>query len=309
MRVDEPFTTIIEKTPGSILGGQLTPEEKIKPYLVVVSGVDQGRQFPLTKVSTTLGRDKSADIELIDSKVSRKHAAIVIDNEQIVLEDFQSTNGSYVNEQRITRRLIDAATRIRLGGTIIKIEYKNAIEAELEHAIYLAANSDPLTKLSNRRAFFIRADEEFAFFQRSQHPMTIVMADIDHFKQINDQYGHPTGDFVLYELAKLMQDEMRKEDLLARYGGEEFIMLLRNTDRRAAMLWAERMREKVEQYRFNNGYSSLKATLSIGLFSSENARIRSLEEMILKADQALYYAKKSGRNRVVMSNDVDQLLN
>ncbi len=309
MRVDEPFTTIIEKTPGSILGGQLTPEEKIKPYLVVVSGVDQGRQFPLTKVSTILGRDKSADIELIDSKVSRKHAAIVIDNEQIVLEDFQSTNGSYVNEQRITRRLIDAATRIRLGGTIIKIEYKNAIEAELEHAIYLAANSDPLTKLSNRRAFFIRADEEFAFFQRSQHPMTIVMADIDHFKQINDQYGHPTGDFVLYELAKLMQDEMRKEDLLARYGGEEFIMLLRNTDRRAAMLWAERMREKVEQYRFNNGYSSLKATLSIGLFSSENARIRSLEEMILKADQALYYAKKSGRNRVVMSNDVDQLLN
>lgn len=174
-------------------------------------------------------------------------------------------------------------------------EIKQQELMSLNHQLEALVSIDALTGLKNRRFFQQRLLESLALFQRTQQTFSLLIIDIDHFKRINDTYGHPVGDFVLTNLAQLLQSLSREMDIAARYGGEEFVILLPNTDKENAMLTAERYRSKIE----SAAWGEYKVTVSIGAatVSQEDTD----ESLLNKADQALYSSKKGGRNRITHS--------
>ncbi len=175
----------------------------------------------------------------------------------------------------------------------IAIENHNTYE-QLEHQAY----HDYLTGIANRRYFIQRADEEFNRSKRFQNNLSVLMLDIDHFKKVNDKFGHSTGDLVLQKLVELSINALRDIDLMGRLGGEEFAILLPHTDREQAIEVAERLRLAVEISKLLiEDKLELRYTISIGV-SSLTAESESIEMLFQQADEALYIAKHSGRNKV-----------
>ncbi|MBK1850839.1 MULTISPECIES: GGDEF domain-containing protein [unclassified Marinobacter] len=160
-----------------------------------------------------------------------------------------------------------------------------------------AAKTDELTGLSNRRDILNRLSEEFSRHKRAGHHFSIVLIDLDLFKNINDQYGHNAGDAALKQFAKLVQSVIRQTDVAARWGGEEFLLLLPDTSLIPALTLAERLRSKVEQDRFSYHGQELPITMSAGVCSV--AQVDSIETMLKQADAHLYSAKEAGRNRII----------
>ena len=162
------------------------------------------------------------------------------------------------------------------------------------------AQTDPLTQLLNRRALTERINAEMERALRYDSSLSLLMVDLDHFKRINDTYGHLVGDDVLRDFAKLLTATIRTTDVVARYGGEEFLVLLPEADEAGAEHFAERIRAAVEKQEFGArvGHPALKLTASIGVATFPAARIESLEDLLARADAALYRAKADGRNRV-----------
>jgi len=165
------------------------------------------------------------------------------------------------------------------------------------------AITDYLTGLYNIRYFYHRLAEEFSRSQRYNLHLSCLMIDIDHFKKVNDKYGHRAGDVVLNEFAHLLKKHTRKSDVLARYGGEEFIMLLLQTPAKAAMTKAEALRVLIEKHRFSGMRAKNRLAVSIGISSYHPAhKIKDKDDLITFADKALYKAKAEGRNRVALYN-------
>ena len=159
------------------------------------------------------------------------------------------------------------------------------------------ARLDPLTGIFNRRAFFERAQEELKRSCRYGSDVSILMLDVDHFKHINDTYGHLVGDQVLQGVARLCQGELRVVDRLARYGGEEFVVLLPETGSERAAATAERLRELIGESQIDTDAGAVCCTVSVGV-TSFHRNCETLEELLERADQALYRAKNAGRNCV-----------
>jgi len=170
---------------------------------------------------------------------------------------------------------------------------------QLKEQFRKQANTDHLTKLYNRRYFVAQAEKEFCRAQRHNNSLSLVSLDIDHFKKINDQYGHPIGDQVLIKIAKKLMKNIRCEDVLARIGGEEFSIILPETSIEVAMSAAERIRLEQENLPVKGDwYGEIKVTLSIGV-SSLLTQDQNFDQLFMRADEALYQAKKLGRNQVV----------
>ncbi len=167
------------------------------------------------------------------------------------------------------------------------------------------ATTDGLTGLVNHRTFQERFSTMLGRAERHELAVSLLLTDIDHFKKINDSYGHPTGDEVLRRVAAILKASARKIDIVARYGGEEFALVLEGTDRAGARQLAERIRQEVEQQSFPSSKGTFSATLSIGVASyPDDAREK--PEIIARADQSLYAAKHGGRNRTVCFSDIDR---
>jgi two-component system, cell cycle response regulator len=162
------------------------------------------------------------------------------------------------------------------------------------------AITDYLTGIYNIRYFYKRLDEEFSRAQRYKVPLSCVMIDIDHFKKVNDKYGHRIGDIVLREFAQLIKRHTRKCDLFARYGGEEFILLLPQTAAKGAMIEAERLRRAVKEHRFRPFKAKQQVTVSLGAACTSDVRIKNYDELIHHADNALFKAKEKGRDQTVV---------
>jgi diguanylate cyclase (GGDEF)-like protein len=159
--------------------------------------------------------------------------------------------------------------------------------------------TDGLTGVDNRRALEQRLHEMFEHSLRLHEPIACVMSDIDHFKKVNDTYGHAAGDEVLKQFAAILAAEAREIDRVGRYGGEEFLLLLPGTVLDSAVTFAERVRQRVEANTFSFEGGTLTRTVSLGVASWPHPRISGREGMLKAADDALYVAKELGRNRVV----------
>ena len=167
------------------------------------------------------------------------------------------------------------------------------------HTLRALADTDPLTSLFNRRAFLPFAEDAMNYFKRYKRDVGVLMFDIDHFKRVNDTFGHAAGDEVIRAVGKIIAGQVRTTDKVARFGGEEFVVLLRETDDAGAVLLANRIREAVENTIVTQGLAHLSITISVGA-AMASPRDRDIEDVIARADAALYQAKSAGRNRVVM---------
>jgi two-component system cell cycle response regulator len=164
----------------------------------------------------------------------------------------------------------------------------------------MLAITDYLTGIYNIRYFYNRIEEEFSRSDRYSTELSCIMFDIDHFKLINDKYGHRVGDIILREFAQLVKRHTRKSDVFARYGGEEFISLLPQTSLKGALAEGERIKKAVTEHKFLVDGTKIGITISLGIASSPHERIKKYDDLINFADTALYKAKLKGRNRIAM---------
>lgn len=173
-----------------------------------------------------------------------------------------------------------------------ELRQKNVLLKEL-------SGTDELTQMNNRRRFMEHFTNEFARARRYKHSLSFVMFDVDYFKQINDRYGHLVGDRVLIEVAVVMKKSMRAADIIGRYGGEEFTLLLPETNLQGALPYAERIRKEIELHNFPlNDSDTMKLTVSGGIAAFPETLAETVDDLLRKADEALYRAKGDGRNRI-----------
>ena len=174
-------------------------------------------------------------------------------------------------------------------------------KAELMQRVSEMATMDELTGLYNRRRFQERLKIETERARRYGRDLSLLMLDIDHFKLVNDTYGHRAGDAVLADLATLMRDATRETDQVARYGGEEFVILMPETPELAAVAIAERIRETVAEHTTVAGEVSIRFTVSAGVATLVHGEGQAGEDIVRRGDEAMYQAKRSGRNRVAVA--------
>jgi diguanylate cyclase (GGDEF)-like protein len=214
------------------------------------------------------------------------------------VEDLGSTNGSYINDVPIQRSPLRDLDFLKIGSAIFKFLSGSGIEHAYYEEIYRMTIIDALTGAHNKRYFMEFLEREIARCARYKRPLSLLMFDIDHFKQINDNHGHLTGDFVLREMSKRLLRRVRKEELLARYGGEEFAAVLPETDHAGALKFGEQVREIVSVEPFEYEGDSFPVTVSVGVATLDGQDME-LNAFIKIADDNLYRAKRSGRNCVI----------
>ena len=209
----------MEKT---VVGRATTSQKKIEqltPYLRIQSPNNESQCLRLHLKSLTIGRDAHCDIVLNDEMISREHCKIWLNtSEEIKFEDLNSTNGSKIDGEKVSHGYLLPHNRLKIGNHIIKVEYKDSEEIRREELLELAATSDPLTGVSNRKWFEERVNQLFKALADKEHYIAIIMVDIDHFKNVNDTFGHQTGDVVIKGVAEILSACKRQQELLARYG-------------------------------------------------------------------------------------------
>ena len=257
-----------------------------------------GKRFVLDKSPTRVGRGADSAIVLEGDSVSRRHAHLERRAGAWYVVDDGSTNGTYVNEEQISReQLLVNGDRIKVGPSILKFLSGADAEAKYHEEIYRMTIVDGLTQIHNKRALFEALEKELMRARRYERDLALLMFDIDFFKRINDQYGHLAGDHVLRELARIVQERIRREEVFARYGGEEFVILLPETPLPGAAALAESLRARVANHAFVFQGERIPVTVSIGTaLLGENDKVAS--DLIQRADEKLYEAKRGGRNRV-----------
>lgn len=267
--------------------------------LVVIYGANIGRKYELFEDTLTIGRDPENTIVLPSDSVSRKHARIERYQDQRFITDLNSTNGTYVNDRAVRPRArIESGDHIKIGDTIFKYLMGDHVEAAYFEEIYRMMVTDGLTQVANKRALEDFLDKEVARARRYGRNLSVLMLDLDHFKQVNDQFGHLTGDVVLKEVAATIRQRIRREELFARYGGEEFVVVLPETDATRALEFAETLRRMVEAKTITFEGQVIRVTVSVGAAQFDPAGHMTPEELIKAADQNLYMAKSRGRNCV-----------
>ena len=272
------------------------------PHLVLFIGADSGKRFPLKSGEMTIGRDPEADITIDDEWASRIHAIIEWNDEVIRIKDNGSTNGIYVDYSKVKSAVLAQGVPVQIGHSVMKIDFKDEAEIRFENDLLRNACIDGLTGISNRQHFMKRAVEEYSYARRNDMTVGLIMIDIDRFKQVNDTYGHQMGDSVLNQFAGVINRVKRKEDIFARYGGEEFVIIpCGQIYLDEVFSFCERIRQAVEFSEFRFGDTCIRITASFGFHTckiGKNEKVEDrLEDMIKKADQALYRAKEKGRNR------------
>jgi len=273
--------------------------ERDRACLTVLAGAEVGKTFKLKDGVTMLGRSTRADVRIDDDSISRLHAKVTLTGPNIVIEDLGSSNGTVVNGARVTRGPLKDGDKIRLGETVIlKFSFHDRFDESFAQKMYDAALRDSLTKIYNKKFLLDHLSQEVSYAKRHKSKLTLIMFDLDHFKRINDTYGHVAGDQVLIQTAVRVTALLRGEDVFARYGGEEFCIVLRDISLEHAGGLAERIRTTLEAHAFRSASAELRATASLGV--AEYDGDGDVAALIEAADSALYAAKGAGRNRVLL---------
>ena len=299
-------TTQTEQTPPASEARGGTPGS---PYLLVIVGSRAGEMFRLAKSATLIGRSPYADVRLEDDGISRRHAVLVSNAAGVTLRDLNSANGTYCNGTQIAAPIqLTNGDKISMGGTtVLKFAYQDALEEQFNRQLYESAVRDGLTGLYNRRYLDDRLRAEMTYTLRHQAAFALMIADIDHFKRVNDEHGHQVGDATLREVARRLSSSIRGEDVIARYGGEEFAILCRDAEELEATILAERLRLAVAHDLSTPDQPRLRVTISIGIAVAPTVGVSDVSELIRAADAALYEAKRHGRNRSVVFGQSEQM--
>ena len=296
-----------ERTPVTPRASTVANLGEKRSCLVQLTGASLGEVIVIDK-QLVIGRDPAHGLRLPhDRGASREHARIqIIEGNGALLTDLGSTNGTFVDGVRVKERLLVEGDKIRIGQTTV-LKYARYDESELsmQRKLVDEALRDGMTRIFNRRYFMDRIDAELGFAERHKLPIALVLFDLDHFKQVNDAYGHLAGDQILTEVAAICARTVRHEDVLARYGGEEFIVLLRAIPIDGATRLAERLRVAVEGAALCATLVPPRAlTISVGVaFMAPDALTpldTAKERLVSAADAALYRAKRGGRNIVCL---------
>ena len=288
--------------------------EDLRPALVFLSGELIAVPIPLEREEVILGRSLGADVRINDYKASRRHAKVakVFNPEtrvhDYVLTDFGSRNGTYLNGQRVTEVTLQNGDKITIGEHILRFDLLDEIDREYQRQIHRLISHDDLTGLLSSRSFFSELRREAARAKSEGMPMCVLMMDIDHFKLVNDTYGHLTGSKTIEEVGECIMNCVRSGDAAARFGGEEFAAFLLDAEISQALIAAERIRSIIESRDFSvirNGRpnASHRITISIGISSFPDDSHDPIE-LVEMADSALYRAKREGRNRVCAYRDL-----
>ena len=295
---DDEDSTVIVDLRGPFAAGRREPPDR--HLLVRLKGAQIGHVTRLQPRPSRLGRGQDCELWINDDGVSRKHASLIPVERGYVLEDTDSANGTFVAGQRVSRHPLVDGDVIQLGpSAVFRYAVTDASQEALLRQLFDASVTDALTGARNRESFDLQLRAELSYARRHKSDVALVMLDVDHFKKVNDTYGHPVGDQVLIELSRAIAATLRSEDVFARYGGEEFAIILRGIDQGAASIVAERVRSTVERLAIESPKGPLSVTVSVGCAALGDRHELSPDELLAIVDGRLYQAKGQGRNRVV----------
>jgi len=271
-----------------------------RPILTLLTGVDAGQIFAIDRAQAVVGRAREAWVRLDSVGISRKHARITRGPVgELTIEDLGSTNGVYVNGERVESATLRPGDQVQIGSdAILRFSMVDGAQEELARKLYESSTRDALTGAYNRKYFSGRLDSEVAYAERHKVRLALLIFDLDHFKKVNDTYGHTAGDAVLRCVGTAVDRLLRTEDVFARYGGEEFAILVRAIAPENVRRLAERVRKTVADVKISWDTSAIQVTVSIGAaFLDECAG--GGPDLVAMADARLYRAKHAGRNCVV----------
>lgn len=279
-----------------------------RPVLVALGGELLATPIPLERPEVTLGRALDAHVRLNDQKASRLHACISTEVDPnsgttvFKVKDLNSTNGTLVNGRPVTEAVLNHGDKILVGNQLFRFELLDEIDRAFQQQIHRLIGHDELTGLLSSKSFFTELRREAARAEELSHPFCVLMMDLDHFKAVNDNYGHLVGNRTLQDVGVIIKSALRSGDVAARFGGEEFAAFMLDADYLQGLVAAERVRRGIEQAVFSAAVEAahptaarFHLTVSIGVACfPDDARdpIRLVE----LADSALYRAKRNGRN-------------
>ncbi len=284
-----------------ITGGSAT-----SACLVVIQGREIGRDYRLRRRSLVIGRDPEVDIPIPDDSVSRRHARVEVtagtdgSPQRYTITDLQSTNHTFVNGQTIEKADLTDGDKIQVGDTVLKFALLDAIDSRFHREVRDRIRYDSLTGLLTKDSLFLALETELKRAEAYRLPLAVLMMDLDHFKSVNDTHGHLMGSHVLAEIGRIIRDNLRSVDVSGRYGGEEFTSYLAETRAEKAVAVAERVRKAVEAETFRLEAAETRITISIGVACFPEHG-RDVTGLVSQADSALYRAKNTGRNRVLLA--------
>ena len=288
----------------------------LRPALVFLSGELIAVPIPLEREDVILGRALEADVRVNDAKVSRRHAKIhtIINGStgatEYVISNLSSRNGVFVNGEKIEEAHLTHGDKITIGEHILRFELLDEIDREYQRQIHRLITHDDLTGLLSSRSFFSELRRESARAKAEGRQLCVLVMDVDHFKLVNDTYGHLTGSKTLEEIGQCIIGIMRSGDAASRFGGEEFAAFLLDADLAQGLIAAERIRAAIEMTEFSvirqgTPAESHRVTISIGVASFPDDSSDPIE-LVEIADSALYRAKREGRNRVCAYREMSE---
>jgi diguanylate cyclase (GGDEF)-like protein len=291
---------------NTVPGSAPAPGDAAEANIILISHPQNkniGRRFRLAPgQGLEIGRSPQAEVALPEvPSVSRNHARLEYQDGVVILRDLQSTNGTAVNDRLIDRpTVLRSGDRFQVGAVHFKFLHERDVEQAYHDAIFELVIRDGLTGVFNKRKFDEEIEREFARAKRYERALSLILADIDFFKAVNDRHGHLAGDFVLQQVAARMRRVLRVEQVLARVGGEEFAIVCPETDAPGAVEVAEKLRDEIAREPCRSGTVSISVTCSFGV-AQRAAAMASSTELSAFADAALYRSKQSGRNRVTIA--------
>ncbi len=289
---DKTLTDVAAQQP-TIVGR----EESHFGSLVMIHGSQMGFSFPLDKEEMVIGRSSECDIQIDDANVSRKHAKIRNQDNDFLVSDLQSTNGTFVNSRKVTEAALEDGDLLMISSTVLKFVSSASIENRFFDQMYSMLTTDYQTRIYNYRYLVHRLQEEFSRCVRYGRPLSLMIYDIDNFKAVNDSFGHPAGDLLLSKSTQLVSSHLRSDDVYARFGGDEFCILCPETTLDQMLNMAERIRSLMSAANFTFKDWKLDVSVSIGAAELTDD-LKSPDQLLAIADKALYRAKKSGKNQI-----------
>lgn len=281
-----------------LAGSRRSADERHEACLVIIRGARLGSRIVPDGKPLVIGRAVDADFQISDRSISRRHCRICHEGGRYWVEDLDSTNHTWLNDEKIERAALRDGDLVRISQTVLKFVDEGNIEAGYHSELHESTIRDPLTGLYNRRHAMAVLEKEAARAQRDpDYRLALVILDLDFFKDINDEHGHLAGDGILRQLTALAAERVRASDTLARIGGEEFALILPDTSAEQAWELAESIRRSIAGSSFRIGEEDYTITLSAGV-ATWQPEMDSISELLRAADRQLYEAKSSGRNRV-----------